>query len=368
MNNKLTMNDLVDEFSAQTSLNKKDATAFVREFQNGILEGLEKDGIVKVNGLGTFKLVRVATRKSVDVNTGESIEIPAHYKVNFNADGNLRESLNGSGEESDPLKRMAEQADELKEILAEMGSAPSEEKKVAAKVTKKTKKTVRQEDKPAEKETKKEEKVEVVEEKKAEPIKVEVKEEKEEKEPVKVEVEKKEKEVKPQQAEVPMHEEEKGRSYVWLVWVTLVCVLLLGAGMAYYLFTDDVTALITGKKVERAVIVKPEPRAEVDDEEVLDEETGVAKEVATTEKSAGSETIATERIAEGTSLAYYARKYYGHPDFWIYIYEANRDVLKDANGLVVGTRIRIPRMAADVVNANDPATIQRAIERAKGVK
>ena len=59
-----------------------------------IIEGLESDGIVKINGLGTFKMVDVASRSSVNVNNGEKFEIKGHKKISFLPADSLKEKVN----------------------------------------------------------------------------------------------------------------------------------------------------------------------------------------------------------------------------------------------------------------------------------
>ena len=57
-------------------------------------EFLQTDKIVKIKGLGTFKLVTVDSRESVDVNTGERIVIKEYTKINFTPDPILRDTIN----------------------------------------------------------------------------------------------------------------------------------------------------------------------------------------------------------------------------------------------------------------------------------
>ncbi len=59
-----------------------------------INEGLRNDKLVKVKGLGTFKVTTVAPRKSVDVNTGESIVIEGRDKIVFTADKSMADEVN----------------------------------------------------------------------------------------------------------------------------------------------------------------------------------------------------------------------------------------------------------------------------------
>ena len=94
MNERLTIQDLTDLLAAKHSMTKKDAEAFVKEFFLLIEEALERDRSVKIKGLGTFKLIDVDSRESVNVNTGERFQIKGHTKVSFSPDANLRDTIN----------------------------------------------------------------------------------------------------------------------------------------------------------------------------------------------------------------------------------------------------------------------------------
>ena len=93
-NERLTIQDLIDLLAAKHSMTKKDAEAFVKEFFLLIEQALENEKTVKIKGLGTFKLVDVDSRESVNVNTGERFQIKGHTKVSFTPDTNLRDTIN----------------------------------------------------------------------------------------------------------------------------------------------------------------------------------------------------------------------------------------------------------------------------------
>ena len=94
MNERLTIQDLTDLLAAKHSMTKKDAEAFVKEFFLLIEQALENEKTVKIKGLGTFKLIDVDSRESVNVNTGERFQIKGHTKVSFSPDANLRDTIN----------------------------------------------------------------------------------------------------------------------------------------------------------------------------------------------------------------------------------------------------------------------------------
>ena len=94
MNERLTIQDLTDLLAAKHSMTKKDAEAFVKEFFLLIEQALESENTVKIKGLGTFKLIDVDSRESVNVNTGERFQIKGHTKVSFSPGANLRDTIN----------------------------------------------------------------------------------------------------------------------------------------------------------------------------------------------------------------------------------------------------------------------------------
>lgn len=86
MNDKVTLQAISDIFSGQYGISKKTADAFGKYFFDTIVEGLNKDGIVKIKGLGTFKIVNVGSRESVNVTNGERFVIEGYRKVSFTPD------------------------------------------------------------------------------------------------------------------------------------------------------------------------------------------------------------------------------------------------------------------------------------------
>lgn len=94
MDAKLNQSDLISLLAKGCNISVAKAELFTKNFFDLIIEGLEKDGIVKINGLGTFRITDVASRGSVNVNTGEKIEIKGHKKLTFTPADALKESVN----------------------------------------------------------------------------------------------------------------------------------------------------------------------------------------------------------------------------------------------------------------------------------
>lgn len=94
MNNKITFPRLASMLADNSGRTKRFSEDFLREFFSLISESLENGETVKVKGLGTFRLSRVEPRKSVDVTTGEPMEISGHTKVVFVPAKEMAEAVN----------------------------------------------------------------------------------------------------------------------------------------------------------------------------------------------------------------------------------------------------------------------------------
>lgn len=91
---KINNQNLIDILVSKRGVDKETAANLIDNFVLLIEKGLKKDGIVKIRELGTFKLVDVKSRESIDVNTGERIEIQGHTKVSFTPEATLRDLIN----------------------------------------------------------------------------------------------------------------------------------------------------------------------------------------------------------------------------------------------------------------------------------
>lgn len=142
MSKRLTLQDLVDLLSDKQNVTKKDAEAFLRELVALISETIEQKDFVRIKDFGTFKLTPVSARKSVDVNTGEPIEIRAHYKLSFTPDKLLREGVNRPFSHFESVLLEDEVTFEDKDkFVAKPAAKPAEKTKVEPKVAE-PKKTV----------------------------------------------------------------------------------------------------------------------------------------------------------------------------------------------------------------------------------
>ena len=91
---KFGLQDLADILVSKGGISYEEANDFVTSFFGLIQEGIELDEIVKIKGLGTFKLVTVEARESVNVNTGERVLIDSHGKVTFSPDATMKDIVN----------------------------------------------------------------------------------------------------------------------------------------------------------------------------------------------------------------------------------------------------------------------------------
>lgn len=94
MNEKISFPDLVTLLATKLNVTKKDAEAFLKEFFTISTEVISSGEELRINELGVFKPIWVEPRASVNVQTGEPVEIPGHYKVSFVPDKVLREAVN----------------------------------------------------------------------------------------------------------------------------------------------------------------------------------------------------------------------------------------------------------------------------------
>lgn len=357
MADKLSWSELRRALAQRANISEKDANTFLTAFNAQLLEALKTEKQVKINGLGTFKLQAVAPRKSVDVTTGNEITIEGYNKVSFVPEAGVKELVEkveaGEAVEAlDPIQKLGAQADEIVDILGDLGELPKEEKaeepvEEAAPVEEPVIAEV-----PAE-EPKEEEPVAEEPKEEAAPV-----EEPKEEEPVIAEV----------PAEEPKEEEPlivsekpaKKKNYFLRALLISFIILLILCVVGYFFLRKQVCEWfdILKEKVEKIELFNKcsAPSEEVEsaaaeDELVLEVPEEAAEQVAESEapkaevqKAKYEELLLTEEITEGSRLAWISRKYYGHPDYWPYLYDANRDRIDDPSNVPVGTQIRVPKL------------------------
>lgn len=378
MADKLSWSELRRALAQRANISEKDANTFLTAFNAQLLEALKTEKQVKINGLGTFKLQAVAPRKSVDVTTGNEITIEGYNKVSFVPEAGVKELVEkveaGEAVEAlDPIQKLGAQADEIVDILGDLGELPKEEKaeepvEEAAPVEEPKEEEPVEETAPVE-EPKAEEPVDEaapVEEPKEEttPVEEPVEEEPIVAEPVIAEVPAEEpKEEEQQEEEEPLIVSEKPakkKNYFLRALLISFIILLILCVVGYFFLRKQVCEWfdILKEKVEKIELFNKcsAPSEEVEaaaaeDELVLEVPEEAAEQVAESEapkaevqKAKYEELLLTEEITEGSRLAWISRKYYGHPDYWPYLYDANRDRIDDPSNVPVGTQIRVPKL------------------------
>lgn len=94
MNERFTTRNLAEILAVQTGMDKARAEKFIDVLSSYITKGIERNKLVKVIGLGTFKVVLVRERESVHIHTGERFVIPTHHKISYIPDKELKEQIN----------------------------------------------------------------------------------------------------------------------------------------------------------------------------------------------------------------------------------------------------------------------------------
>lgn len=449
-NEKMTWVELRKAVAQMAGTNEQEAGTFLNALVEAIIVGLKNDQQVKLKGIGTFAIKPMAARKSVNIATGEEFTIEGYNKLTFNAEATLKESVEKRIDSpktnelmkeinTDPIKKLGEQANEIVDILADLGQAPdangTEEVKEDKPVKNKAKKTSEKADQTevveqvaaVEPEVIPTESVEtesVEEEPIAEPA---TEESAVEEEPVAVEEEVVEEEEEEEETE-PAPKKRKCNSVCWVI----ILLILLGAGLYVrnYLqqnsyqttpapeeqivtedsvITDSIMPeSVTDSLLDSVKVACDSMRALVDsamsdlekaiaiDEyldglvntddyveypESNDSTTAVNMEnavIVTDETEEGTadngndkkkptkklsladqpryyhKFIGVERVAQNSRLAWISKKYYGEKDLWVFIYEANRSIIKDPAYIRAGQHLRIPDLDEQYRNLKNP--------------
>ena len=457
---KITIVDLRKAIAKQTQIEEAQVGAFLNQLIATIKEGLQKDKIVRISGLGTFKLQWVEPRKSVNISTGEPIVIEGYQKLSFTPEQNVKERINepyadlepvilddngnvieGQMPKSDPMQKFDEQALEIKDLLADLGAdltneepaetetnveepiaevsdAESKEETIAEVPDAESKEEPIAEVSDAESkeepiveepddESKEEPIVEVLDaESKEEPI-VEVSDDESKEEPIVevpdaeskeepiVEVPKVEKietpvdtqKVSEVNGETKKKEEKKEKPFRgWLVaciTVLSLIILLFICGLFLQNKIEEWADMLNGQmNAEQAMAdneatpqdeaLSATANAAVFADESSDSVANTADEaVGNGDSSALAETpkalpqtdfykeriytefIGFETVREGSRLTWIAKKFYDNKELWVFIYEANKDKIKNPSTVTVGTQLKIPALPDELFDPNN---------------
>lgn len=383
MNEKVNIQNLIELLVEKHRITPKEAEEFVKTFFAVIEEGLEQDKYVKIKGLGTFKLIGVESRGSIDVNTGERIEIQGHTKVSFTPDSALKELINrpfGHFEtvilnentvlEDTPIEKAGE--DEFEDVsigqnvadeLDTISKIPSEPASPLIESVIATEKVATEED--ADKQQEEEGKISTTEE---------TLKNSQQKEDTYEGV--------LQQTDI---KENKDNGLKWFM-IALACVLLACAGIVFYLYYPDlqeesipvsseeeytyptVTMGLQQDSIQEDSLKRtedtlriPQPttaeenpvsRQQVEKKVVPEEPQKVVKKTTVKSQpvnpdSVNYEIVGTETtytVKEGETLTRISLRFYGTKALWPYIVKHNADVLKNPNNVTSGTTLKIPKL------------------------
>lgn len=372
MNNRLAIQDLAGLLAEYTGKDKNSSERFLREFIAVVSEGVYTDKLVKVKGLGTFKIIPVEKRESIHVNTGERFVIPGHYKFSFLPDKELRELVNKPfsffettelGENVDftdmdvvpDEPEIKEPEDEsVEEVLPEEKHLPEEEPVVSSKeesvVSSEEDPVVSSEEEPAgQPEDEGMDTLEpVVDERPDDPKPDSPSEEVE---------------------TAPDAERKKPRTKrIAVVSIFVFLLILFNIG----LYLNRACFFEKGKESLKIDTVFPKGET-VATEAVPDTATVFANEDSsrtasetTVEKpevepkAASPKVIARVKIEPGSRLTLISLKYYGSKLFWVYLYEYNKAVITDPNNVPVGTVIEVPAPEMYGIDRRDRSSIEKA--------
>lgn len=299
MEQKITQIELAARMAKRTGFTKQDSENFVRLFFETVREGLLQDKLVKIKGLGTFKLIEVSDRESVNVNTGERIRIVGHTKVTFTPDNALRDQVNR------PFA-------EFETVVLNESTSQQEMERIDKPSVEPVKETVEEKKPVAKKEVKKEVKPSV-------------------EKPVAVQQE------KPVAQDVKQPESSKDtKDSSWTKRILILIFLLIVLGLGYYLGTRQGGAAeepqpAPADSVEQTVVKEPTPE-------------DLAKNYP--QVDGGDYWIVGEigvhEMQVGDGLLRISRKWLGNSDLMPYIVVFNG--IENPDVIPPGTKLRIPRL------------------------
>lgn len=124
MDNKVSINTLAAAIAQTTGKTKKFCEDFVKEFFKVVSENITTEDSLKIKGFGTFKVIEVESRSSVNIHTGERQEISPYKKVVFTPSKEMAAKLNAPFEEFESVEIEDDMPEELfynEEALVDMG-------------------------------------------------------------------------------------------------------------------------------------------------------------------------------------------------------------------------------------------------------
>lgn len=361
MNNRLSIQDLALILSEQTGKSTEEALRFLQEFIAVVSEGVYNDKLVKVKGLGTFKIIRVEERASVSVNSGERFVIPSHYKFTFTPDKELKELVNKPFSLFDTVELNEEVDFSDVDVSAETSGAEeaaddSSEEILPDGIPEQAIEAPQTQEPEVKPEPAVEEEAVPQEEVEAEPKPAE---------PV---------------SSVSGYKEyrrKRRRSASRKLLFPIACLfVVIVLGIVYIVCLSGRTTVNKNWEPPMAEVGNPTPEAGMNpvpadstgvtppDSASLAADSVVAEpsvvEENQPEETPKSDILALVTIKAGDRLASFAKQYYGHKFFWVYIYQYNQDIISDPNNIPIGTELRIPDPGLYGIDATDRSSIDKA--------
>ena len=376
MNEKISFPDLVGLLSSKMNITKKEAETFLKEFFTVSTEIITSGEELRINGLGLFKPIWVEARGSINIQTGEPVEIPGHYKLSFIPDKVLREAVNAPFSSFSvevlndhvPIEDMtavqSQDIDENNDICNTENVELQDSKEIREK---------EEEDEPIEPAH------EYIQEDKS------ADEESSESTVSSQEIEKFQEEIIQPESETKVEEKEEDcyedylrksasrKSFWWGVLSAFGIIIICLAGGIFFMGNDSPYVVKIGEYTlslgKQSIdsrpmnnnpesVVLPENKdtlSEMEKDSVLKDSVISASPLAAPEVKPVIETIRS-----GVFLTTLARKYFGHKAFWVYIYEENKDVIKNPNQVPIGTRLTIPSASKYDIDANNRTSVEKA--------
>lgn len=375
MNNRLAIQDLAGLLAEYTGKDKNSSERFLREFIAVVSEGVYTDKLVKVKGLGTFKIIPVEKRESIHVNTGERFVIPEHYKFSFLPDKELRELVNKpfSFFETTELRENVDFTD-MDVVLDEPDIKETEDESIEEMI-------------PEEKHFPEEEPVVFSEEGSAVPPEEDPVVFSEEEpagqpedegmdtlEPV---VDERSDSSGPdspsEEVETGLDAERKKPRTKRIAVVSMFVFLLMLFNIGLYLnrtyfFEKEKEPLRIDTVFPKGETVATEAVpdttivfANEDSSQTVGETTVENPEVES--EAVSPKVIARVKIEPGSRLTLISLKYYGSKLFWVYLYEYNRAVITEPNNVPIGTVIEVPAPEMYGIDRRDRSSIEKAAAR-----
>ncbi|PIQ96092.1 MAG: hypothetical protein COV67_11395 [Nitrospinae bacterium CG11_big_fil_rev_8_21_14_0_20_56_8] len=90
----MTRSDLTTKLSLRMNVSKREAEKYLTAFLDSVMESLEEEGRVVVQGFGSFTMREYQARQAKKPITGETIDLPVRRKPVFHAGKDLREKIN----------------------------------------------------------------------------------------------------------------------------------------------------------------------------------------------------------------------------------------------------------------------------------